>query len=346
MLDRGSLNNEISVGVTFASLMAAISLFFTGVLVSAYDSLGETIKVPMLFLIVSTFSFIFAATIYSNAGSEITLGKIKHVEKYMVYATNIVEFLGLYPLIISMPLVIGAVTQDTFLRIATTVVAIGGMALYSQSRFSILEKQLPGYQKRFYSLAIVCLALLLYVAQYLQQSQGQGYYAAFAIVLLAMLMAPAIYFSTRSNQYRVVRVRPFREDDTPALVRIAKKNLERPSAKARQSAHMMLSGDATLASIRNRAESEQVLVAVTGGARLGFISLHHNTITVIATDPSIQRKGIGRMLVESAESVTAEAGYEEINAKVTAPHDRFYRKLGFIVIDTDDRGAITMNKEL
>lgn len=347
MLDKDNLGNQISVGVTFASLMAAISLFFTGILVSEYSSLGPTIKVPMLFLIVSTFSFIFAATIYSNAGSEIVLGKFKTVEKYLVYAANIVEFLGLYPLIISMPLVIGAITEDSFLRTTTTIVAVVGMALYSQSKFSILEKQLPSYQKIGYSFTIVLLTLLLYVSQVIQQSFGTSYYSLTAIALLLLLLAPTIYFSIRSKQYRVVTVRPYKTGDALALANIAKKNLKlsKRSLKAKLAAEL-LKGNDTEDDLQRRGETQQLLVAVVGSARVGYVAYEGDTIHIVLTDLHIQRKGVGRMLVGAAESAIAEAGYEEISAITRAPSDKFFKKLGFVYESKDKAGLITLKKEL
>src|SRR3990167_8301954 len=112
MKNKYGLNWEVSVGVTFASFMGAVTLFFTGVLISQYKSFDSTIRVPLLLLIIATFSFIFAASIYSNAGAEITAGSTKAVKKYLIYANNIFEFLGLYLFIIATPLVIGSITQD------------------------------------------------------------------------------------------------------------------------------------------------------------------------------------------------------------------------------------------
>ncbi len=347
MLDKNSLGNQISVGVTFASLMAAISLFFTGVLVSEYNSLGPTIKVPMLFLIVSTFSFIFAATIYSNAGSEITLGKVKTVEKYLVYATNIVEFLGLYPLIISMPLVIGAITEDGFLRASTTVVAVVGMALYSQSKFSILEKQLPSYQKMGYSIAIVTLTLLLYMSQVVQQNFGVSYYSATAIALLLLLLAPTIYFSARSKQYRVVAVRPYKPGDASPLAHIAKSNLKsgKRSHKAKMAAELLKDND-TESAVQKRAKRQQIIVAVVGNTRVGYIAYEANAIHIVLTDLHIRRKGVGRMLVSAAEVAIAEEGYEEAVALAHSPSDKFFKKLGYVYDSKDATGLITLKKEL
>lgn len=62
------LNWQVASGITFASFMSAVSLFFTGILVSQFHSFDITIKVPLLFLIISTFSFALLAK-YSDGSS-------------------------------------------------------------------------------------------------------------------------------------------------------------------------------------------------------------------------------------------------------------------------------------
>src|SRR5581483_9186734 len=105
MKDKESLRAEIITGVTFATFMGAVSLFFTGLLIAQYTTFDKTIRVPVLFLIISTFSYIFSAAIYSNAGTEVTADDISKVRKYLIYANNIFEFLGLYLFILATPLV-------------------------------------------------------------------------------------------------------------------------------------------------------------------------------------------------------------------------------------------------
>lgn len=346
MLDKEGLNGEISVGVTFASLMAAISLFFTGVLIAQFQSFGPTIKVPLLFLIISTFSFIFAATIYNNAGTEVTLGKLKTVEKYMVYAKNIVEFLGLYPLILSTPLVIGAVTQDTFLRASTTIVAIVGMALYSQSKFSTLEKQLSAERKRLYSVAVVMLALFLYLSQALTQVGAVLPYNGIALVLLVILLVPAVYFSVKSKQYRVVVVRPFRMTDAEALAGVVARILAK-AVQGRQPEAVIshIRDNASTDVILQLAKEQEVYVAVTEGRRVGFLALEDNTISSIWTDPGLQRKGVGRMLVQTAEAAASEFGHEDMRAFASSANVKFFEKLGYTRTEENDE-HIVLHKDL
>jgi len=198
------LGGEVSVGVTFASFMSAVSLFFTGLLIAQFKSFDPTIKIPLLFLIISTFSFIFAASIYSNAGVEITSHRFDIVEKYLIYGNNILEFLGLYLFILATPMVIGAVTKDSFLRIASIIIAIGGLALYSQSEFSILYKELRHRSKRakpMITLAIILLGIFLYSSQRLTQTSKYFGYDYVASALLIFIAWMTYYFCHKSKQY-------------------------------------------------------------------------------------------------------------------------------------------------
>jgi len=204
MNEKNALNWEVSVGVTFASLMAAVSLFFTGVLIAQFNSFDVTIRVPLLFLIVSTFSYIFAASIYSNAGEEITVKNEKKVQKYLVYANNIFEFTGLYLLILATPLVIGAVTHDNFLRIATIGVALSGLTLYSLSDFSMLHKEIrTALVKNLLTLVLVLAAGLLYLSQYVEQASQSLIYNYVATFILSYLIVLAYYFCRKSKQYKI-----------------------------------------------------------------------------------------------------------------------------------------------
>lgn len=201
MKNKEGLSWEVSVGVTFSSFMGAITLFFTGILISQYSNFDSTLRVALLFLIISTFSFIFAATIYSNAGIDITAGKLDQVKKYLIYANNIFEFLGLYLLIITIPLIISSVTKDAFLRTVTITVATLGIALYSQSSFSILHKETLGTAKKYLlTIIIVGLTLLLYLTQ-LTATDSLFSYKLLATLLLIALGSFTILSCRNSKQY-------------------------------------------------------------------------------------------------------------------------------------------------
>jgi GNAT superfamily N-acetyltransferase len=327
MLDKQSLTHEASIGVTYSSLMSAVSLFFTGILISQYASFGPTIKIPLAFLIISTFSFIFSATIYMNAGPEIALNKLQAVEKYMVYGKNIMELLGLYLFVMATPLVIGAITNDSYLRLMTVAVTIISFGLYSQSRFSIFEKELTILRKRLLSLLIVSIMVLLYSLQNARLTNALEFYAGIAMLLLLVLTFCAYYFSTRSKQYKQARFRPFTAEDAPTLSALIGKNLAKAKLgrEGLQSLKELYSPDGLLAA----AQKHQFIVAEFNDKQAGLAVLSKHEITAVFTDTSLHRKGIGRMLVEQAEAEAIRQGLGYTQVAATKIDHGFYKRLGY-----------------
>lgn len=85
-----------------------------------------------------------------------------------------------------------------------------------------------------------------------------------------------------------------------------------------------------------------VIVADGGGELLGFIAIHvvqrfeHDEpfvrIVALVVDPGVRERGVGRLLMEEAEAIGAQAGAAFV--EVTAGHHRadarrFYESLGY-----------------
>jgi GNAT superfamily N-acetyltransferase len=346
MIDTDGIRSEVAVGVTYSALMSAVALFFTGILISQYESFNQTIKVPLIFLIISTFSFIFAATIFNNAGTEITLNKIKFAEKYMVYAKNIMELLGLYLFILATPLVIGAVTEDNFLRYVTIIVAVTGFTLYSRSRFSVIQKELPVGSQRLLSGVIVLLTLFLYYFQASTRKEALFSYSVTAILLLLVLVTAVIQFCSRSKQYKPTSFRPYVDDDAEVLSTIILKNLK--NLKGRRAATSLASTikeQATPAAIRKLAKQQSVYVAEFNNHVVGLAALDGSQLTWVFTDPGLQRKGIGRMLIEYVEQAATDQGYDTITHFAGSVEHAFYVKNGYVEVEKSDEGTL-MRKSL
>lgn len=350
MPDKDGISSEVSIGITFASFMSAVTLFFTGILIASYSSFNSTIKIPLIYLIISTFSFIFAASIYLNAATEITLNRLKIVEKYLIYSKNIVELLGLYLFVLATPMVIGAVTKDSFLRTVTILVTLIGFLLYSQSRFSTLAKELTRTNKRAFSFFIVILALCLYLAQLSANHGNALLYNSIAIVLLALITSLTVYFSLQSKQYKPTFFRPFKSSDAKTLSDIALKNISH--LKNRNHSEKLLENmraKATPAALRKLAKDYKVYVAEFDNKIVGMACIDKHQITQIFTDPSFQRKGIGHMLVDYVEHEIAKQGYEYSEVEATAADHIFYEKLGYDYVKQKDNSAhqiFVMRKEL
>lgn len=196
MNDKQSLIAEIETGVALSAFLGTVALFFTGILISQLRLFNPSIKVPILYLIISTFSFIFSASVYANAGGEMSRHDVAKVHSYMAMANNISEFLGLYLFVIAIPLVINAITADIFLRLSVAAVALIGLMLYSQSSFSILHRELSGIPKAFYTLLVGALGLALDLAQTHQSDQ----FVAAAGLLLGLVLVATLYFCFNTKQ--------------------------------------------------------------------------------------------------------------------------------------------------
>ena len=202
-MDKNTVSSESSIGVTFTSLMAAVTLFFAGILVSQYSSFSDTIRVPLILLIISTFSSIFAATIYSNANEEASINKIDKAKKHLTYCNVIFEFLGIYTLIFSIPLVVGSVTNDNFLGGTTMIIALVAFLLYAISGFSALHKEIR-YRKFKYIIAplLVLTNALLFLSQRYQSVDNMLPYNYISLFLVIFLLILTTVYSHNSSQYK------------------------------------------------------------------------------------------------------------------------------------------------
>jgi hypothetical protein len=165
MKDRTGLVAEIETNTALSAFLGTVALFFTGILISQFKVFNPTIKMPILYLIICTFSFIFSASIYANAAGELARHDERHVNHYMIIANIISEFLGTYLFALAIPLVINAITTDPFLRQAVLVVAIGSLVLYSQSAFSILHRHVPAAAKIAITVTYGALGILVAISQ-------------------------------------------------------------------------------------------------------------------------------------------------------------------------------------
>ncbi len=341
MLDKEGLTQEVSVGVTYASLMSAVALFFTGVLIAQYTSFDVSIRVPLVLLIISTFSFIFAATIFSNAATELTVNKLHNVQRYMVYAKNIDELLGLYLFILATPMVLGAVTKDGFLRGVTIAVALVGFTLYSQSKFSVFDDELTPLRKRFFSSLIVVLSFLLYVFQGSHMRRAVDIFAMLALVLVLLLVGLTYAFCKNGKQYNVSTFRHYEDDDADEIAELILSNLRH--VKPKTMPKEIIAEKSKLAepdTIRKLAADKSVTVAEFKGRVAGFAVRDGHKIEEVFTDPDLHRKGIGRQLVAHLEEEIRGDGFKVATHLSTAVDRDFYLRIGYHIESESTQHAL------
>jgi len=159
-------NNEVQVDVSVTSFMMVVATFFTGLLISSYSSFDNSVRIPIFFLIVSTLSFLFTNIIFANASGEIRAGNRDGANRHATTGNIISEFLGIYLLVISLPLAINAITNDIFLRNAVFIISMVALLGYSISQFSIIKRYINAtYLRLLYAMAIAVIWTICFLTQ-------------------------------------------------------------------------------------------------------------------------------------------------------------------------------------
>ncbi|HLC56593.1 MAG TPA: hypothetical protein VJJ23_05130 [Candidatus Nanoarchaeia archaeon] len=155
---------QIQTDVGFNGFMTAVVVFFVGLLITQFNSYSLTIKIPISFLIISTFGFLYSTLIFSNAAEEVSQHKVEKFRRHTFLGYIISEYLGVYFLILSIPLVINVITNDLYLRIVTIIFSLAGLAIYQFLHFSILERHFNEKYKAF-AWIIFIFGLILFLSQ-------------------------------------------------------------------------------------------------------------------------------------------------------------------------------------
>lgn len=155
---------QVQTYVNFTTFMTAVVVFFVGLLLASFKNFDISIKVPIAYLIISIFGFLYSTLIYTGAATEITHKREAQFKKSMLLADVISEYLGVYLVVVSIPFVIGAVTNDAFLRLVSIIAAGAGLIIYQFSHVSMIERHFTSINK-ILSPAITLFSILLYFSQ-------------------------------------------------------------------------------------------------------------------------------------------------------------------------------------
>jgi len=164
--DKNLLTNQVQTDVSLISFLSVISVFFIGALLPQFNSYDLSVRIPISFLIVSTFALIISGLILSNASQKIIEGNSQKVKKYLAWGYAISEYMGVFLFIISVPLAMSIITADLYLRIITFVSAILGLGFYQLMGFSLLDNNFTKSSKLI-SILIILFGIALFVSQVL-----------------------------------------------------------------------------------------------------------------------------------------------------------------------------------
>jgi hypothetical protein len=199
----GLFESEVSVDISFTAFFTVLTLFFISLLIKKFfpDYVDPSVKVSILFLIISTCGFLFSTLIYANSTGKTFLFKSKkfakkiwtqkRFEKCILLGTTISEYMGVYFLILAIPLIINIITKDIFLRVSTLLIVLFGLGIYHLSGFAIMNRHFKHWHYHFI-LTIMILETLLFAAQFYQNKLFICIFSAF-LVLFIFLLATYIW---------------------------------------------------------------------------------------------------------------------------------------------------------
>lgn len=176
------IQNGAVVSVAFSSGFTAVTTFFTSIIISQYKSFNPSINIPTLFLIISTFGFLYATLAYSNVTGLLLKGRRRRSKKCGIIGNVLSEYLGVYFLILAIPLVINVVSSDAFLRSATTLIDLGGLFVYHVSGISIMERN---YQR--FHLLFLFIIIFLELGLIIFQFTNILFFEVFAFLLITFI---------------------------------------------------------------------------------------------------------------------------------------------------------------
>lgn len=160
----GLYQTEVQTVVSFTAFMTAVVVFFTGLILTTIKNYDISIKVPVSFLLISIFGFLFSTLIYTNAATEISARRLKQAKEYIFWGDVLSEYLGVYMLVLSMPLVINVLVADEYLSFVALASSVGGLIIYHFLHFSIIERHFKEKYDKL-SAVLIAFAVLLFLSQ-------------------------------------------------------------------------------------------------------------------------------------------------------------------------------------
>lgn len=174
---------QASTNVSFTAFMTAVVVFFTSLLLTKFDYYNVSIKIPISFLIISIFGFLYSTIVFANASGVILKKRIDLFKKHENLGNALSEYLGVYLLILSIPLVINVITNDIYLQLVTILSALIGLSIYQFSEFSIMQRQFKEVQHLCLSFLLILFGLILFLAQ-----KYDFYFVHISIIFLIFIL--------------------------------------------------------------------------------------------------------------------------------------------------------------
>ena len=162
----GLAMGEASLGVSTTSFLTAVGFFFIGLLLTGDKSLQLDLRVPLAFLFISAFGFLYSTLVYANASGEIARLNKHNFDRQMCVGNALSEYLGVYCLAFAAPLAVLGYSPDKVLSIVVFAISLSGWLLYHLLGYSILERYVTGVRLRLVVFGISAVYACAFFASY------------------------------------------------------------------------------------------------------------------------------------------------------------------------------------
>ena len=191
------LMGETEISVSFVNVLFGVSMAVVAILATRSDV--RLFALPFYYLFLTIFASFYASIFYANASGNISrLGRLPEVNRPLQLGNVISEYLGVYPLIISFPLTVWNITNDTVITVLALVVDLGGFLLYQFSGFDILSRVVA---KVFVHRSITLAILALTAVQLIAEIRGWLAVEVVLAILLSSLLALLVIVGIRTSEH-------------------------------------------------------------------------------------------------------------------------------------------------
>lgn len=187
---------EADTSVSLTSFGTIMDTFFIGLLLTGSSELQISLRVPLAYLFLSLFGFLYSTLIYANASGEAARSELESKGEYldrfdrqMDLANTLSEYWGFYFAAFAFPLVILGYSPDRMLAIVVLIAHVIGFTIYHMSGYSILERNF----NRQNSMIIFLLLLSVHVISFITffSNSIRLFYFTSGILIISTLLVHA-----------------------------------------------------------------------------------------------------------------------------------------------------------
>jgi hypothetical protein len=222
--NRAALFSELSASIALTSFMTAASAVFLGVVLQR--GVRSSLPMDVLFLFIATFGFLFATLIYANASGRLARHGTFGYESQVEIANRVSEYLGVFPLLVAIPL-----SVSRFLASGPIPWAVAGLALLATVAYhyvrgaSLLERDISDerigsdrQRKLIFVPALAGLMTVTFLGQLLHSGTLEVVGAVgFGLLSLLMVLLSAMLPERTNPQEYLVDEWDLLSDETPSI---------------------------------------------------------------------------------------------------------------------------------